>query len=93
VVVHTVQTRTWHSARYDSIWGTLNAVLLREGLIDRVSVVVAPILIGGKNTSTLIDGESLHTLKDLKLVRPLKLQTCKKLKNSYLHLVYQVMNN
>ncbi|MEK6964141.1 MAG: dihydrofolate reductase family protein [Nanoarchaeota archaeon] len=72
--------------------GTLNAVLLREGLIDRISVVVAPILIGGKNTSTLIDGESLHTLNDLRLVKPLKLQQCKKLKNSYLHLIYKVLN-
>ena len=36
--------------------GTINGLLLREKLIDYVDVVVAPVLIGGKDTSTLIDG-------------------------------------
>lgn len=40
--------------------GTLNAVLLREGLIDHVIIVVAPLLVGGQTTSTLIDGPSLN---------------------------------
>ena len=72
--------------------GTLNATLVREGLIDRISFVIAPSLIGGKNTSTLIDGKSLRSDKDLKQIKALKLRECKKLKNSYLHLVYDVMN-
>ena len=36
--------------------GTLNSILLREKLIDKLSIVIAPALIGGKETSTLIDG-------------------------------------
>lgn len=40
--------------------GTLNAELLRLGLINEVSIVVAPALIGGKNTQSLIGGESFH---------------------------------
>ena len=72
--------------------GTLNSLLLRAGLIDRISVVIVPIIIGGKQTSTLVDGESLHTIKDLAKIKPLKLLKVKKLKNSYLHLTYKVRN-
>ena len=45
--------------------GTLNGLLLREKLIDYIDIVVAPILIGGKDTSTLIDGESLLSENEL----------------------------
>jgi 2,5-diamino-6-(ribosylamino)-4(3H)-pyrimidinone 5'-phosphate reductase len=70
--------------------GTLNATLLRSGLIDEVSIVVAPALIGGKDTSTLVDGSSLRTDRDLLRIRRLKLKKAKVLKNSYLHLLYKV---
>ncbi len=73
--------------------GTLNAEFLRLGLIDRVSVVIAPCLIGGKNTQGLIGGESLHTQEDLKYVKALKLIKCDILENSYLHLQYEVIKN
>lgn len=73
--------------------GTLNAVLLRNNLIDKISLVVAPCLIGGKNTPSLIDGESLHCLEELENIRALKLETCNVLENSYLHLRYDVINN
>jgi len=72
--------------------GTLNSVLLREGLIDHLSIVVAPCLIGGKNTSTLIDGESLHSEADLSKIRPLKFVACNQLNDSYINLKYDVMN-
>jgi len=72
--------------------GTLNAVLLRDGLIDHVSIVVAPALIGGKNTASLIDGESLHTPEELSKIKALKLVKCDVLENSYLHLQYDVLN-
>lgn len=72
--------------------GTMNATLIRQGLIDRLSLVVAPALIGGKNTSTLIDGEPLKSQKDLKCIKSLKLKKVERLKNSYLHLVYDVVN-
>lgn len=72
--------------------GTLNAEFSRLGLIDRVSIVVAPCLIGGKNTQSLIGGESLHTEEDLKKIRALKLMKCDVLDNSYLHIQYEVVN-
>ena len=65
--------------------GTLNAEFLRLGLIDRVSIVVAPCLIGGKDTQSLIGGESLHTEEDLKKIKALEIIRCDVLKNSYLH--------
>ncbi len=70
--------------------GTLNAVLVRNNLIDFVSVVVAPLLVGGKNTPTLVDGESLHAEQELFNLQALELVECKQLENSYLHLIYKV---
>lgn len=72
--------------------GTLNSAFIRESLIDHVSVVVAPCLVGGKDTSTLVDGESLHSAGELKKIRCLKLRSCMALKGSYLHLKYDVIN-
>ena len=72
--------------------GRLNAALARNGLIDFVSLVFAPLLVGGKNTATLIDGKSFETDNDLRLLRPMTLQGVKTLKNSYLHLRYKLEN-
>ena len=71
---------------------TINSILTRKRLIDRVSVVIAPALIGGKNTSSLVDGESLKSISDLKKITTLKLLKINKLKKSYIHLVYEVLN-
>lgn len=63
--------------------GTLNAQFLRLGLIDRVSIVIAPALIGGSSTQSLIGGESFHNETDLKNIKALKLIKSETLKNSY----------
>jgi 2,5-diamino-6-(ribosylamino)-4(3H)-pyrimidinone 5'-phosphate reductase len=73
--------------------GTLNAILLRQKLIDRISIVVAPALIGGEDTSSLIGGRSLTSPKELKLIKALKLIEVTKLNDSYLHLEYDVLNS
>ncbi len=72
--------------------GTLNASWIREGLIDRISLVIAPCLIGGEHTQSLIGGESLHSIKELSKIKSLKLIECTKLKDSYIHVVYEVAN-
>ena len=72
--------------------GTLNAVLIRTGLIDHLSIVVAPVVVGGKATASLVDGESLHTIGDLSALRPLKLIKADMLDDSYLHVQYDVQN-
>ena len=40
----------------------INASALREGIVDKVLVFLAPILIGGKSTSTAVGGEGIETL-------------------------------
>ena len=72
--------------------GTLNGLFLREKLLDHVDLVVAPVLIGGKDTSTLIDGCSLLSQEELSKLGVLKLRECVILENSYLRLRYDVIH-
>jgi 2,5-diamino-6-(ribosylamino)-4(3H)-pyrimidinone 5'-phosphate reductase len=51
-----------------------------------------PALIGGKNTPTLMDGESLHTKDDLSKVKTLEFVKAKALNDSYLLLEYRIRN-
>ena len=69
--------------------GTLNSLFLRERLIDYVDIVVAPILIGGRDTATIIDGESLRTSSELSRLTALTLESCTPLENSYIRLRYK----
>lgn len=71
--------------------GTLNAALVREGLIDFVDVVVAPLLVGGRDTPTLVDGPSIASLAELSKLCPLELLGCEALRNSYVRLRYRVV--
>lgn len=71
--------------------GTLNALFVREGLIDFVDLVVAPVLVGGKDTSTIIDGKSFTEEGELSKLGVLKLIDCQVLENSYLRLRYEVI--
>lgn len=73
--------------------GTLNSVFLRQGLIDHVMVVVAPLLVGGRATSSLIDGRSLQTEEDLVNLKALELVKCEVLEHSYIRLEYDVINH
>lgn len=72
--------------------GTMNTSWVREGLIDRLLLVVAPAMVGGKDTSTLMDGESLHTESEFSKIKILELVRAKPLENSYLLLEYNVKN-
>jgi 2,5-diamino-6-(ribosylamino)-4(3H)-pyrimidinone 5'-phosphate reductase len=72
--------------------GTMNASWVREGLIDRLLLVVAPAMVGGKATATLMDGESLHSESELFKIKSLELVQAKPLENSYLLLEYKVNN-
>ena len=70
--------------------GTVNGLFLREKLIDFVDIVVAPVLIGGKDTPTLIDGESLKSNQELNSLGVLELIGCEVLNDSYLRSRYRV---
>lgn len=71
--------------------GTLNGKFLRENLIDYVNIVIAPLLVGGRDTSTLIDGEAIHDSSELHKLKALKLVECKQLEHSYIQLKYKVI--
>ncbi|MEG0825589.1 MAG: deaminase, partial [Oscillospiraceae bacterium] len=60
-------------------------------LFDYIDIVVAPVLIGGKNTATLIDGDSLTCTQELSKLGVLQLENCNVLKNSYIRLSYKVV--
>ncbi len=72
--------------------GTVNGLFLREKLFDFVDVVVAPVLIGGKDTPTLIDGRSLETNAELSELGVLNLIECSRLQDSYIRLRYKVVS-
>ncbi|MBQ7172043.1 MAG: GNAT family N-acetyltransferase [Clostridia bacterium] len=71
--------------------GTVNALLLREKLIDYVDLVIAPVLVGGKDTATAVDGPSLSSPDELSKLGVLKRIDCTPLENSYLRLRYEVI--
>ncbi len=71
--------------------GTLNCELLRANLIDYVNIVIAPILVGGATTNTLIDGKAISKVEELKQLKALELLEVKQLENSYLQLKYKVL--
>jgi 2,5-diamino-6-(ribosylamino)-4(3H)-pyrimidinone 5'-phosphate reductase len=70
--------------------GTLNTQFVRAGCVDEVSVFVAPLLVGGRNTPTLMDGESLKSVNDLAKIKAMQLISVSKLNNSYIHIRYRV---
>ena len=71
--------------------GTVNGLFLREKLFDYVDVVVAPVLVGGRDTSSLIDGKSLTSIRELSGIGVLKLEDCSVLEDSYIRLRYRVI--
>jgi riboflavin biosynthesis pyrimidine reductase len=70
--------------------GELNASLVRLGLIDHVSIVIAPILVGGRSTPALIGGDPVETPADLRLIAGLELQNVLVLPASFLLVRYDV---
>jgi len=71
--------------------GTLNSELIRSNLIKRIRVIIAPVIIGGKDTSTLVDGISIANRSELSKLKALKLIKCNMLENSYIELLYDVI--
>jgi len=70
--------------------GTLNEMFVRNKLIDFVNIVIAPIIVGGKDVATLVDGESITNENELNKLMPLELMECNKLEDSYIQLKYKV---
>ena len=71
--------------------GTLNGILLRAKPLDYVSIVVAPVLVGGAGVPTLIDGPNPTGPGRLADLGVLSLLDCRVLQDWYLHLTYRVV--
>jgi 2,5-diamino-6-(ribosylamino)-4(3H)-pyrimidinone 5'-phosphate reductase len=65
----------------------LNGELLRHGLADELSLVVAPIAVGGTRTPTLFDAPDLE---DVAQITRLRLSSCQGLKGGALWLRYDI---
>jgi 2,5-diamino-6-(ribosylamino)-4(3H)-pyrimidinone 5'-phosphate reductase len=72
--------------------GTLNGIFLREKLIDYVNIVIAPVLVGGSDTPTVADGQSITSVSELQALGVLELLECRQLENSYVNLRYRVVS-
>lgn len=72
--------------------GTLNGLFVRNKLIDYVNIVIAPLIVGGKDVPTLVDGNSITDETELQKLMPLELIECNKLDNSYVQLKYKVIH-
>ncbi|MFQ3544676.1 RibD family protein [Halobacillus rhizosphaerae] len=69
--------------------GSINGAFLRQGLIDEVSLVLAPLAIGGKNTPSIFDCDDLI---DIEGVTKLELKTVKTVGHGSVWLNYTVLN-
>ena len=69
---------------------TINHLLLKEQLIDYVDIIIAPVLIGGTDTPSLIGGSSLASREELNRLGVLKLIDCTALEDSWIRLRYEV---
>lgn len=71
--------------------GSLNGLFVRNNLIDYVNIVIAPIIVGGSDVPTLVDGISIKDESELNKLLPLELLECNKLEDSYIELKYKVI--
>lgn len=72
--------------------GNMNGEFLRRKLFDYVDIVIAPLLVGGRDTPTLVDGNAITAPNQLDCLGALQLMECKILENSYIRLTYKVIS-
>lgn len=52
----------------------INASALQEGIVDKLLLFLAPILIGGKSTPTAVGGQGIETLRQARRVRDVRVE-------------------
>jgi len=67
--------------------GILNGVLLRQGLVDEISVIISPTLVGGRSPKTMFVAPDLESEEG---VIPLNLRSVEKIRERYVWLRYTV---
>ena len=78
-----------NTVRVDS-GGTLNGALLRQGLVDEVSVLIEPVLVGGETPSSIF--RTPGTDSDSALI-PLQLDRVEQLRGDIVRVVYHVLGD
>lgn len=71
--------------------GSMNGYFLRHKCFDYLDIVIAPLLVGGKDTTTLIDGKSITSSNQLHLLSSCRLIEAQTLENSFVRLRYEVL--
>lgn len=69
---------------------TLNSELFKHRLIDKLDIVIAPFIVGGKGTPTLVGGEGLKSIEEVVDLNTFKLNQMAWLDNSYIRLQYSL---
>lgn len=70
--------------------GTLNGVLLREGLVDEISLLVDPSLVGGTSPRSFFVAPDLRSSEDL---IDLRLAQCEQLRDGMVWLRYDIVRS
>ena len=69
--------------------GEINWSCLRLGVVDEVRVTISPVIVGGRNAKTLIEGTGFSKISQgIKL----KLRRITKYKNGEIVLYYKILN-
>ncbi|GGA60747.1 RibD family protein [Ornithinibacillus halotolerans] len=69
--------------------GGINGAFLRNGLIDEISIVFAPVVVGGKLTPALFDCDELHSVHD---ITKLELKQVKQFDSGSIWMHYKVQS-
>lgn len=70
---------------------TLNGMMFSEHLINKINLVIAPIIVGGTNTAGLVGGPSLTDHSKIGELTGLKLVKAESIGDGYLHVLYDVI--
>lgn len=73
--------------------GYTNGELIHGGLVDYIDFVIAPVIIGGVNTPSVVGGKSFQTFEELKQMAILECLSVTVLKDNYVRMRYKVVNN
>lgn len=78
-----------NTIRIDS-GGILGGILLRQNLVDEISIIYAPQLTGGKSPKTIYVAEDLKSFNEIIDLKIIKTET---LENNYIWHRYKIINN
>jgi riboflavin-specific deaminase-like protein len=69
--------------------GEINAALLHEGLVHQIYATLCPVIFGGRDAPTMVDGLGIEKLAE---ATRLKLKACERIRDE-MYLVYDVINS